>query len=73
MIQVLKGTITDAFPLSNTGRNISWLEIQKVIPEILRMFEIELADPGREWKVVNHWFCQQEGLICQLKRRHASS
>lgn len=52
---------------------MSWLEIQKVIPEMLRMFEIELADPGRKWKVVNHWFAQQEGLICRLKRRHASS
>jgi len=55
------------------GRNISWLEIQKVIPEMFRLYEVELADPSREWKVVNHWFAQQEGLICHLKRRRASS
>ena len=37
------------------GRNISWIEMQKVIPELLRQFKIELANPYGEWHVVNHW------------------
>ncbi|KAK5092857.1 hypothetical protein LTR70_006037 [Exophiala xenobiotica] len=51
------------------GRNISWIEMMKVIPELLRQYTVELTDPKREWHVVNHWFTQQEGVICNLKRR----
>lgn len=51
------------------GRNISWIEMMKVVPELLRRFRVELTHPEQEWKVVNHWFVQQEGLICDLRRR----
>ncbi|ETN45757.1 uncharacterized protein HMPREF1541_09590 [Cyphellophora europaea CBS 101466] len=51
------------------GRNISWIEISKVIPELYRRFEISLAHPEKEWKITNHWFVQQEGVECILRKR----
>ena len=51
------------------GRNISMIEMQKVVPQLLREFHIELSHPEKEWYVRNHWFVQQEGVICTLKRR----
>lgn len=41
----------------------------KVIPELYRNFEIDLAYPEREWKVANHWFVQQHGVECTLRPR----
>ncbi|KKA30627.1 hypothetical protein TD95_000859 [Thielaviopsis punctulata] len=38
------------------GKNISLLEINKLIPALLRNFEISLANPKKEWKLVNAWF-----------------
>lgn len=34
---------------------VSGIEMQKVIPEMLRQYTIELTDPKKEWHVVNHW------------------
>ena len=51
------------------GRNISWIEIMKVIPELLRQYRVELTYPEKEWEICNHWFVQQEGVICNLIRR----
>lgn len=54
------------------GRHIAVMEMAKIIPELLKTFEISLADPSSEWKTKNIWFVQQEGLICNLKRRVSS-
>jgi cytochrome P450 len=51
------------------GRNISWIEMMKVIPELLRQYRVELTYPDKEWETCNHWFVQQKGLICNLVRR----
>ncbi|KAK5268613.1 hypothetical protein LTR99_003976 [Exophiala xenobiotica] len=51
------------------GRNISMIEMQKVLPQLLRDFKIELTHPDKEWHICNHWFVQQEGVICNLTRR----
>ena len=51
------------------GRNISWVEINKVIPELYRQFEVQLAEPEKEWRITNHWFVQQEGVDCVLRKR----
>lgn len=56
------------------GRHISLMEMCKVVPQLLREFEVELeGGEEREWKVRNRWFVQQEGLICALKRREGRS
>lgn len=31
------------------------IEMMKVIPELLRRYEVQLTDPDRDWHVVNHW------------------
>ncbi|TID23989.1 pisatin demethylase [Venturia nashicola] len=51
------------------GRNISLLEIYKLVPSFLRRFEIELVEPGREWKTVNSWFVRQEEFDVRFKLR----
>ncbi|KAJ5197949.1 pisatin demethylase [Penicillium cinerascens] len=51
------------------GKNISLLEMYKIVPQLLREFEIRLHSPEQEWKIRNAWFVQQEGLICDIVRR----
>lgn len=29
--------------------------MQKVIPELLRQYTVELTDPKKDWHVINHW------------------
>lgn len=51
------------------GKNISLMEMHKVLPELYRRYRIELTYPEREWKTRGYWFVQQEGLICNLSLR----
>ena len=51
------------------GKNISLLEMSKLLPQVLRRFEFELAEPEKEWKLHDFWFVRQTGLICKVKRR----
>jgi hypothetical protein len=41
----------------------------KVIPQLLRDFEIRLKYPEKDWKVKNVWFVRQSGVECVLTRR----
>lgn len=50
------------------GRNISLIEMRKIIPQLLREFDISMTGV-REWKVRNVWFTQQKLPLCLLKRR----
>ncbi|KAK5112116.1 hypothetical protein LTR62_004459 [Meristemomyces frigidus] len=54
------------------GKNISLLEMGKLVPLVLRRFEFELVDPGREWVLWDYWFVRQTGLRCRVKRRRRS-
>lgn len=51
------------------GRHMATMEMAKVIPQLLREFEISLAYPERPWKTRNVWFVQQEGLVCKIAKR----
>lgn len=51
------------------GKNISLIEMHKIIPQLLREFTIRLHRPQEQWKTKNAWFVQQEGLVCDLVRR----
>jgi cytochrome P450 len=51
------------------GKNISLLEMSKLVPQILRSFKVELTDPEKEWKLADYWFVKQTGLICRITRR----
>ena len=52
------------------GRNISMLEMSKLVPQVLRRFDFELSHPEKEWTLHDYWFVRQTGLICRVKRRH---
>lgn len=51
------------------GKNISLLEMSKLVPQLLRRFDFELSEPNKEWTLHDYWFVRQTGLICKVKRR----
>ncbi|KAI6351572.1 hypothetical protein MCOR25_009867 [Pyricularia grisea] len=51
------------------GKNISLLEIYKVVPSLLRRFEIEFKYPEQEWELVNAWFIRQNNFWVRFKTR----
>lgn len=52
------------------GKNISLAEPHKLTPQVLRSFELELADKNSTWRTRNLWFCKQENVIVGLKKRN---
>ena len=48
------------------GKNISILELAKVIPELLRRYEIELI--SREMKTQNRWFVKQRDVMVRIRK-----
>ncbi|KAH7153765.1 cytochrome P450 [Fusarium sp. MPI-SDFR-AT-0072] len=51
------------------GKNISLLELYKLVPTILRIFELELVNPDVPWKLHNAWFVRQMGFNVRLRER----
>ncbi|KAI1178377.1 cytochrome P450 [Nemania sp. FL0916] len=51
------------------GKNISLLEMYKLVPSLLRRFEIRFKDPNQEWKTVNAWFIKQQNFMTLFERR----
>ncbi|KAI2621967.1 cytochrome P450 [Hypomontagnella submonticulosa] len=51
------------------GKNISLLEIYKVVPSLLRRFDIRFKDPRQEWKLVNAWFVKQQNFQAMFELR----
>ncbi|KAH0839186.1 Pisatin demethylase [Fonsecaea pedrosoi] len=49
------------------GKNISLLEMSKLVPQLLRSYEITLATPGEEWKTQNFWFVKPDALNVRFK------
>jgi hypothetical protein len=47
------------------------MELGKLIPQLLREFEIEWASEEPTWKVSTYFFAKQEGMIVRLKPRRA--
>jgi len=52
------------------GRNISWMEMSKLIPTLFLHYSLELADPSAEWTTQCYWFVMQHGVNVRLSRRH---
>ncbi|KAJ5360020.1 Cytochrome P450 E-class group I [Penicillium concentricum] len=55
-------------PRACVGKNVSFIEMHKIVPQLLREFEIRL-NSSKELEVRNIWFVQQEGMICDLVKR----
>lgn len=51
------------------GRNLANMEVYKIVATLVGRYEIQLADPQREWDVTGSWFPRQKGLVCFLKKR----
>ncbi|RDK43857.1 cytochrome P450 [Aspergillus phoenicis ATCC 13157] len=66
---MLGATLTfGAGPRTCIGKNISLLEIYKLIPSLLLAYKIELSEPEAEWEVVNAWFVRQKGMNVKVTR-----
>ena len=51
------------------GRNISYLEIYKLIPTLFLEFDLTLVNPEKEWKTENRFFVRQFDMDVWVKRR----
>ncbi|KAI1849509.1 hypothetical protein JX266_005004 [Neoarthrinium moseri] len=53
------------------GKNISLLEMQKLVPLIVREFDLDLAG-GRAWTwtTINHWFVKPKGFKVLVNQRN---
>ncbi|KAL6719411.1 hypothetical protein ACLMJK_003651 [Lecanora helva] len=51
------------------GKNISYLEVYKLVPTMLQLYDIEMHDPNATWEVQNSWFVVQKGFRVRLHRK----
>lgn len=51
------------------GRNLSIMEVYKVVPTLIATFDIELEDPNETWWTSSRWFYRTKGVVCNLKPR----
>jgi hypothetical protein len=45
------------------------MEMGKIVPQLLREFDVEWASAEPDWTVRTYFFSMQEGLIVRLKSR----
>ena len=58
-------------PRTCLGKNISMLELSKVIPEMVLHFDFELVGRGGEWKTLNRWFVKSSYECMIFERKEA--
>ncbi|RMD41176.1 hypothetical protein DV735_g3941, partial [Chaetothyriales sp. CBS 134920] len=51
------------------GKNISMLELAKLVPQLLRHYEFSFPTPDHEWQVRGGWFVGQDNLLVRVRRR----
>ncbi|KAI0170695.1 cytochrome P450 [Pestalotiopsis sp. NC0098] len=51
------------------GKNISIMEMGKLVPQVLRQFHLEWASDEPAWKVETYWFSKQTGLLVRFRER----
>lgn len=51
------------------GRLLALCEVYKVVATLILRYEIELADPTKEWSVEGSWFSRQKGIITKMRLR----
>jgi cytochrome P450 len=51
-----------------SGKNIASAEVHKIVPELLRHFDVEMAH-NRPWKTRNAGFIKQKDVIVNVRRR----
>ena len=43
--------------------------MSKLVPQLIRHYDIELADQEAEWLLTDNWFVKQSNVFCRLTRR----
>ncbi|KAK1756492.1 cytochrome P450 [Echria macrotheca] len=51
------------------GKHMGLIQVYKVVATLAVLYDIELADPKKEWKVIASWFPRQEGLEAKIRKR----
>ncbi|KAK7750013.1 hypothetical protein SLS62_008005 [Diatrype stigma] len=51
------------------GRNLAMLEVYKVVATLVALYEFELADPRKVWKVRTYIFPRQSGIEVRMRQR----
>ena len=51
------------------GRNLSMMEVWKVVPTLVATFDVELEDQEEEWWTSSRWFYRNRGVVCRLRPR----
>lgn len=54
------------------GKNIAMLEMTKVLPEIIRRFDVKWASGAESWTTVAGWFWKQKDIELTFKPRPSS-
>lgn len=52
------------------GKNIAMLELTKLVPALLLRYDMELANPQKEWRIINAWVVRQDGLEVRLSQKN---
>ncbi|KAG4425991.1 hypothetical protein IFR04_000935 [Cadophora malorum] len=55
------------------GKNIALSEIYKLIPQVLRLFTIRLAETDKDLETKNYWFNKQIGVKIRVEARDIST
>lgn len=45
------------------------MEMGKLVPQVLRQFDVEWASSEPDWRVHTYWFARQSGLLVRMKLR----
>ena len=51
------------------GKNISLVEIFKIVPTLFLRYSFKFVDPSQEWHAHNSWFVRQSGIKVVMERR----
>ncbi|KAL5320426.1 hypothetical protein ACEPPN_011230 [Leptodophora sp. 'Broadleaf-Isolate-01'] len=55
------------------GKNISLLEMYKLVPTMLRQFEISFARENSDWTLHNAWFVKQSDFFVRIESRNGDA
>ncbi|KAM0205025.1 hypothetical protein ACHAQI_009573 [Fusarium lateritium] len=55
------------------GKNISLLEMYKLVPALLRKYKLEFPSPDNDWSLNNAWFVKQSNFYVRLQRKAQAS
>ncbi len=51
------------------GKNLGLMEVYKIVATLVALYEFELADPRKVWKIHNRIFPIQSGIEMRIKKR----